>query len=92
MADTVRALLASAGRLAECKAAREAWIRETADAWLAAQLAMDERCTAAVTRLSEEEFERLFEQEEARVKAVRAPLDAARERDMWPRELYFGGL
>ena len=43
-------------------------------------------------RLDEEEFERLFDEEEAKVEAIRAQLDAVIERDEWPRELYFGEI
>jgi hypothetical protein len=74
------------------KAARGAWATEVADRWLAAQNAMDERCTKAVNRLSEEEFERLFEAEQAKVDAIRAEIDAVSERDLWPRHLYWGGI
>jgi hypothetical protein len=88
----VQTLLASAGQLAECKAARMAWARKAGDRWLAAQLAMDERCGGAVERLSEEEFDRLFEEEQAKVDAIRAEIEAVKEHDLWPRHLYFGGL
>jgi hypothetical protein len=53
---------------------------------------MDQRCEAAVDRLSEEAFERLFDEEQAKVKAFLLPLRAAAERDVWPRELYWGGI
>jgi hypothetical protein len=53
---------------------------------------MDERCDAAVTQLSEEEFERLCDEEEAKVDAFRAPLKQAAERDEWPGHLYWGGI
>jgi hypothetical protein len=49
---------------------------------------MDERCDEAVTRLSEVEFERLCDEEEAKVDAFRAPLKAVAERDVWPRDLH----
>jgi hypothetical protein len=48
--------------------------------------------TEAVDRLSEEAFERLFQAEEAKVDAIRAQIDAVIERDLWPPELYWGGL
>jgi hypothetical protein len=89
---TIRALLAAARLPAERKAARAAWVRKTAAAWRAAQKQMDERCDAAVERLSEEEFERLCDEEEAKVDAFRKPLKDAAERDLWPRELYWGGV
>jgi hypothetical protein len=72
--------------------ARVAWFRETSDAWLKAQHEMDDRCTAAVDRVSAEEFNRLFEAEEAKVAAIRAVIDAAIEHDKWPKALYFGGI
>jgi hypothetical protein len=53
---------------------------------------MDERCGEAVGRLSEEDFERLCDAEQAKVDAARAPLQAAADRDEWPRELYWGGV
>jgi hypothetical protein len=72
--------------------ARVVWFREMSDAWLKAQHEMDDRCTAAVEQLSEEEFNRLFEAEQAKVDAIRAPLQAVIDRDEWPRELYFRGI
>jgi hypothetical protein len=71
-------------------AARTVWVRETVAAMREAQRQMDDRCTEAVGRLSEEEFERLCDEEQAKVDAFRAPLKAAAEHDLWPRELYFG--
>ncbi len=90
--DAVQALLARADRLAECKEKRVAWVHETVAAWGEAQREMDDRCTQAAARLSEEEFDRLFDQEQAKGDAIRAPLQAAADEDRWPRELYFGGL
>lgn len=90
--EGVQALIARAGRLAECKAKRADWARETAAACRIAQRAMDDRCGAAVTRMSEEAFRRLIDEEQAKVDALYRPLKAAAERDLWPRELYFGGL
>jgi|tagenome__1003787_1003787.scaffolds.fasta_scaffold19516200_1 hypothetical protein len=89
---TIRALLAAARQPADRKAARGAWVRETVAALRQAQREMDARCDEAAERLSEEEFERLYDEEEAKVDAFRAPLQAAAERDVWPRELYFGGI
>jgi hypothetical protein len=88
----LRKLLATASEPAERIAARQAWVRETATALRAAQRAMDDRCDAAVGRLSEEAFARLFDEEQAKVKAFLLPLRAAAERDVWPRELYWGGI
>jgi hypothetical protein len=72
------------------KKARGAWVAGMADKWLAAQLAMDERCAEAVGRLSGEEFERFCDEEQAKVDAILAEIEAVRERDMWPRHLYWG--
>ena len=88
--NAVRALLASAGRLAEYKAARGTWVRETGAALRAAQRAMDDRCDEAAGRLSEAAFERLCDAEQAKVDAFLAPLRAAADHDKWPRHLYFG--
>ena len=90
--DKLGALLAGAGKVAQCKAKRLAWARHAAERWLAAQTAMDERCTEAVGRLSEEEFERLCEEEEAKIERFRGPLIEARDQDKWPWELYSGGI
>jgi hypothetical protein len=90
--DSIRKLLASAGRVAECKAARMAWARETAAALRKAQREMDDRCEEAVDRLSEEAFERLCDEEQAKVDALLLPLRAAADHDKWPRELHFGGI
>ncbi|HKP35054.1 MAG TPA: hypothetical protein VJT70_09795 [Sphingomicrobium sp.] len=88
--DIIRRLLAAAAEPAQRNAARLAWAREMLDQWSAAQRAMDDRCSAAVGHLSEEEFERLCDAEQAKVDATRAQIDAVIERDIWPRELYFG--
>jgi hypothetical protein len=53
---------------------------------------MDERLTAIVEHVSEEEFERLCDEEEARVEAFRKPLKDAAERDLWPRHFYFNAI
>ncbi len=71
------------------RAARIAWAKETIAAFRQAQEAMDERCLAAVGTISEEEFERLCEEEEAKVEVFRGPLMAA-TRGLWPRHLYWG--
>lgn len=92
MKKTIHDLLAAAAAPAERRAARMAWVRETAAKWRAAQRAMDDRCDEAVEHLSEEEFERLCDADEAKVDAFRRPLKEAAERDLWPRELYFGGI
>jgi hypothetical protein len=90
MSDAVQRLLALASEEAGRRTARDAWVRDTAAALRQAQRQMDERCEAAVTELSEEAFKRLFDEEQAKVEAFLLPLRAAAERDVWPRELYFG--
>jgi hypothetical protein len=72
--------------------ARVAWVRETAAKWHEAMRAMHEKCCEAVGRLSEAAFERLCDEEQAKVDALRAPLDAVIERDEWPRALYWGKI
>ena len=90
--DIIRALLAAAHQPAEHREARSAWITRTADACHEAHRAMDDRCGEAVDHLSEEEFERLFDEEQAKVAAILAQLKAVAEHDRWPRELHFGGI
>ena len=90
--EVIRDLLSAAAAPAERRAARMAWIRETAAKWRAAQRAMDERCDEAVGRMDEEEFEHLCDAEEAKVDAFRKPMKDSAERDVWPRELYWGGI
>jgi hypothetical protein len=72
--------------------ARVAWVREAFAAWASAQQAMDNRCMAAVGRVSAEEFNRIFDEEQAKVDSARAELDAVIEHDRWPRRLYFGDI
>jgi len=88
--QTIQTLLAAARARADRKDARAAWARETAAKWREAQQEMDERCTEAVGRLDEEAFERLCDAEQAKVNAIRAPLQAVVDKDQWPRELYWG--
>jgi len=87
--QTIQNLLAAARQPADRKDARAAWARETAAKWREAHREMDERCTEAVTRLDEDAFNRLFEAEQAKVDAIRAPLQAVIDHDKWPRELHF---
>ena len=93
-------------RSAARREARAAWVKATAARWRAAQRAMDERLDEAVDRLfsapgfpgegdqngggAEAEFERLFDEEDAKVDAFRQPLRDAAERDVWPKHLYWG--
>ena len=73
----------------EARRARVAWVKERTAAWLAAQEAMNERCDAAVEKLSEEEFEQLADAEQAKVDAIRAELAAVIDHDKWPKGLYW---
>ena len=72
-------------------ARRLGWVRGAIAALEEAQRHMDERCGAAVDRVSEEEFNRIFDEEQAKVCAILDQFAAIRERDEWPPEIYFGG-
>jgi hypothetical protein len=72
--------------------ARAIWVSETVAALQAAHKAMDERCLAAVGRVPEAEFERIFDEEQVKVCAILDQLNAVRERDEWPQHLYSGGI
>jgi hypothetical protein len=88
----VEALLASAGHLAALKERRGAWVRKTAAAWRDAHHEMDDRLGEAAVRLSEEEFERLCDQEQAKVDAIRQQISDVIDKDRWPKELYWGAI
>jgi hypothetical protein len=75
-----------------CVKARCAWVERMGEALLAAQRKMDDRCSAIVDEVSEEEFQRIFDEEQAKVDVYRVPLFTAAQRDVWPKELYWGGL
>jgi len=90
MTAAVQSLLALAAQPAERIEARAAWVRATCAALRQAQRDMDAICDAAINRLSDEAFERLCAAEQAKVDAIRAPIDDVIERDLWPRHLYFG--
>lgn len=92
MSAAVEALLALASQRADRIEARMARARAACAALRQAQRDMDATCGAAVDRLSVEEFERLCTAEQAKVDAIRAPIDDVIERDLWPRHLYFGCL
>jgi hypothetical protein len=92
MNGPVRKLLAAASELADRRDQRAAWVWETGEACLKAMQDMDDRLTAVVDRVSSEEFDRLYDEEQAKVDAIRLPLKDAAERDLWPRELYWGGI
>lgn len=69
---------------------RVVWVRETMAAWAEAQRHMDRRCRAAVGRIPDAEFDRIFDEEQAKVAAILDQLHAVRDHDRWPRDLYFG--
>jgi hypothetical protein len=71
---------------------RVAWVSGAIAALEVAERQMHERCRAAVNRVSEEEFNRIFDEEQAKVSAILDQLHAARDHDRWPAELYFGGV
>jgi hypothetical protein len=75
------------------------WVRATAAEWMDAQ----RRCTAAWGRiiaelpnaLSDAELDALDlpdPPEEAEVNALWAELNAVIQKDLWPKEFYFGGI
>jgi hypothetical protein len=76
----------------KCLKARVGWVRATVDALREAQRQLDKRCDAAVNRVSEKEFQRIFDEEHAKVEAIRADIVAVIERDEWPRDLSFAGI
>src|SRR6476469_7165653 len=90
--DPLKALLARVAPIPDCRDARIAWTRETGAALRKAQRAMDERLGDAVTRLSATEFERLFDEEQAKVDALLTPMQRVAEEDRWPRHLHVSGL
>ena len=74
------------------KAARVQWCTEMLEKWWKALQHQNERCMAAVNELSEEAFERLCDEEQAKVDAIRAEIDAVIEHDRWPPHLHFSGI
>ncbi len=90
MTAAVQSLLALASLPAERIEARAAWVRATCAALRQAQRNMDAAATPPSGRLSERSVRALCAAEQAKVDAIRAPIDAVIERDVWPRELYFG--
>ena len=84
---------------------RVAWVRGAIAALEQAQRHMDvlaqsvrgtdeqgTRCSGAVDRVSEAEFNRIFDEEQAKVSAILDQFAAIRQRDEWPPEIYFGGV
>jgi hypothetical protein len=97
--DRVRTLLDEAARPADRREARAAWARETAAAWREAlrkvDAAWDRILGALPDDISDEELEAMHipdPPEQAEVDALHALLWAVKERDVWPRELYWGGV
>jgi hypothetical protein len=98
--DTIRILLGRGAKRrepldpAEWKRvkARVAWVRETIAALADAQARMHERCLAAVNRVPEEEFDRIVDEEQAKVCVCLDQLQAVRDHDLWPAHLYFGEI
>jgi hypothetical protein len=89
MTDPIRNLLASASEIADRRAERAAWARKTCRAWADAQHEMHEFLVGMVTKVSEEEFERLCDEQQAKVDAIHQPIKDVAERDMWPRHLHW---
>lgn len=90
--DKVKALLASAASIPECVAARVAWINRTTEAWSEAQRRMDDRLGEAVDRVTAQEFDRMFDEEQAKVDVLREPMMRAHRKDQWPRALHVRGM
>ena len=99
--ETVKALLAAAGETAgeqarhEARiAARAAWVKQRIAALKAAYKRLEQAWNrifdALPDDLDEDELEALPDPpEQAEVDAIHAELDAVREYDCWPRELYW---
>lgn len=99
--ETIRAFLAAAGHppgereRAEARIeARVAWVRETLDAWRAAHRRVAEAWNrifdALPDDLSDEEVEAIPPPpEQAELDALHAQIEAVRDHDKWPRELYW---
>ena len=105
--QTIRALLAgtAAGppeeeaRALERVAARILWFRGAIDRLQSAQQrvqdAWDRIFDALPDDIDDEELEAMDipdPPEQAELDAIHAEIDAVREKDLWPRELYWGGL
>lgn len=76
-------------------AARMAWASATVAAWRAAHKRADDAWMALIADLPEDEDEDEDlppPPEQAEVDALWAELNAVREHDRWPRELYFGEI
>lgn len=99
--QTINALIAGGAQAAEeqrraeaRQAARVAWVKEVMAALRAAQdrvtEAWDRILDALPDDLSEEELEKLPEPpEQAELDAILAQIEAVRDHDRWPKELYW---
>ena len=74
------------------KAARVAWCMATLARWRAALDHQMKHCMDSVEKLDDEAFERLCDEEQAKVDAIRAELDAVIEHDRWPAHLYWTAI
>ena len=92
MNDSVKNLLAGASEIADRREQRGAWVRKTGAACRRAMREMDDRLGESVDRVSEAEFNRLWDEEQAKVDALRQQLEDAAYRDLWPKHLYFGAV
>lgn len=90
--NSLRALLAEPEPADPRQAARWRWLRETASKWHEAQRKMDDYLTEVVEYLDEDEFDLLCDAEQAKVDVFHKPLDDVIQKDLWPKELYFGGI
>lgn len=97
--NTLRALLAEVETTDPRKAARLAWLRETAAAWREANrkvcAAWDRVLDGLPDDLGDEELEALNlpdPPEQREVDALHAQLKAVIDHDRWPRHLYWGDM
>jgi hypothetical protein len=88
--ETIAMLRGGADGIVARRAARVSWAKAATFRWADAMKEMDRRCGEAAETLDEEAFERLLDEEQAKVDAIRAEIDAVIHHDKWPRELYFG--
>ena len=58
----------------------------------AARRAMDGRLTAIAGEVSRQEFDRLFDEEQAKVDAIRVEIEDVAKNGRWPGHLYWGKL
>ena len=53
---------------------------------------MDGRLTAIAGEVSRQEFDRLFDEEQAKVDAIRVEIEDVAKNGRWPGHLYLGGI